>query len=263
MTYQPIVPLSGYTGWRFLQRTLPAQKEAFQESATVKRDVENFREKIGSVLSAAELVEDYDLLRVALGAFGLQDEIGNKYLIEKVLNEGTEDNAALANRMGDSRYADLADAFGFGPDSLFPKMILDSKVDDIVSRYHDRQFEVAVGNVDNDMRLALNVEQGLTDILADDASNTSNWFNLMGNPPLRQVLETAMGFPKSFGAIDLDQQLTHFKDRAQSMFGTDEVEKLAEPENMEKMIRLFLIRSEAAQFSLSNSSAQTALMLLS
>ena len=29
MTFQPVIPLTGYTGWRFLARTMDAQKAAY------------------------------------------------------------------------------------------------------------------------------------------------------------------------------------------------------------------------------------------
>ena len=38
MSFAPIVPFGGYAGWSFLQRTLPAQKHAF-EAAPVDAEI--------------------------------------------------------------------------------------------------------------------------------------------------------------------------------------------------------------------------------
>ena len=74
MSFQPVIPLGGYAGWTFLQRTREAQQQAFETSPQLARDVTYFEEKIGGITSAGDLVDDRRLLRVALGAFGLDDE---------------------------------------------------------------------------------------------------------------------------------------------------------------------------------------------
>jgi len=104
MTFQPIIPLTGYTGWRFLQRTLDNQKSAFENDATIQRATEYFKENIGKVQNAEDLVSDRRLLSVALGAFGLDDDIDNKFFIQKILEEGTFDDSSLANRLSDSAF---------------------------------------------------------------------------------------------------------------------------------------------------------------
>ena len=251
MNFKPVIPLSGYTGWRFLQRTLDTQQAAFANSASVARATDQFREKIGEVLSAADLMADRDMLQVALGAFGLDDDIGNKYFIQKVLEEGTLDEDALANKLADSRYADLSEAFGFG-DFDTPRTVLSTFADEIIDRYEARQFERAVGDQDNAMRLA--------DITAS-GSNNAQWFSMMGNPAMRTVFEGALGFPSSFGAIDLDQQLTDFKARAQATFGTDQMSEIASDESQEKLIRLYMLRSETSSTG-GFSSGSVALSLL-
>ncbi|MEL6960650.1 MAG: DUF1217 domain-containing protein [Pseudomonadota bacterium] len=260
MTFQPLVPFGGYAGWLFIDRTADTQRAAFNESQPVKRATEVFRERIGSVLTAKDLVADRELLSVALGAFGLDDDIGNKFFIQKILEDGTISPDALANRLSDTRYADFSRAFGFG-DVSPPNTVLNFFVDDIIDRYEARQFERAVGEQNNDMRLALNLPTAIADVVDGARSNDGQWFGMMGNAPLRRVFDTALGFPSSFAALDLDQQLEQFKERSQSVFGTSDMAELANEENQEKLIRLFLLRSEANASSAS-SSASVALNLL-
>ena len=113
--FQPVIPTSGLAGWNFLQRTYDTQIQTFSESPLQSRSVDYFRENIGEVASASDLVSDRRLLEVALGAFGLQDDIDNRYFVQKMLEEGTSSPDALANRFSDRRYSDFAEAFGFGP----------------------------------------------------------------------------------------------------------------------------------------------------
>jgi len=106
VTFQPVVPLGGLGGWTFLTRTLDAQQAAFRDAPALSRDVDHFRERIASVRDAQTLVADRQLLRVALGAFGLDDDIDNRFFIRRVLEDGSADPAALGNRLADKRYLD-------------------------------------------------------------------------------------------------------------------------------------------------------------
>ena len=260
MSFQPVLPLTGYAGWLFLERTADSQRATFNESAAIVRVTDNFREKIGSIRTAEDLVADRELLSVALGAFGLDEDIDNKFFIQKVLEEGTIDDDALANKLSDSRYADFSDAFGFGTQG-FTRTGLSFFADEIIDRYEAKQFESAVGEQNNDMRLALNLAPALDDVISANSSNDSQWFAMMGNPALQEMFQTAFGFPSSFGSVDIDKQLEQYQARAESTFGTDQLSDFSSEENQEKMIRLYLLRSEANAIG-ATSSASVALSLL-
>ena len=260
MTFQPLVPLTGYTGWRFLERTLEQQTTAFDNSLPIKRATDNFREKIGEVSSAEELVNDRELLNVALGAFGLSEDINNKFFIQTILEDGTTDDEALANRLSDSRYAEFSRAFGFG-DFGVPLSTSSVVSEDIIDRFERQSFEAAVGEQDNDLRLALNVEAAIEGVITSVTSPNAQWFSLLGNAPLREVVQTALGLPTEIASVDLDQQLGTFKERAQSVFGTDDVSDFTDPDIQETMIRLFLVKSSASS-GLGFSSGNIALTLL-
>lgn len=260
MTFQPIVPLTGYVGWRFLERTLEPQQAAFAKSQPVQRATDYFRENIGKVTTASDLVNDRRLLSVALGAFGLDDDINNRFFIRKILEEGTINDDALANRLADNRYAEFSRAFGFG-DRPIPRTILTGFASDLIARYEKRQFEKAVGVQNNDLRLALNLQSGIADVLTGNSRDGAQWFAMMGNAPLRKVFETALGLPASIASIDIDKQRDIFKSRAQATFGTNRLADFADPAQQEKLIRLFLVRSEASQ-SVAISGAAAALSLL-
>lgn len=259
MTFQPVIPLSGYAGWSFLNRTIDQQKETFSASASNKRLETYFKENIGSVTTAKELVQDHQLLTVALGAYGLDEDIYAKAFITEILEEGSSDSGALANKLSDKRYLAFAKAFGF--DNATPNTQNDDFAADILARYQDKAFETAVGDVDNDLRMALNVSSAVTDITDAASSNDGQWFSMMGNTALRSVFETAMGFPSSMGTLDIDLQLNQFKSRAVSMFGTDNFADIAAPEQQEELIKMFLLRSEMQSFQAA-SSGSIALTLL-
>ncbi|MWB76650.1 DUF1217 domain-containing protein [Pseudooceanicola sp. 216_PA32_1] len=243
MTYAPVVPLSGLAGWRFLQRTADQQEKAFSASADIQRDTDYFKAKIGEIDTAEQLVADRRLLRVALGAFGLQDDIQNRYFICKILEDGTLNTDALANRLADDRYKAFSSAFGFGNFDT-PSTKISDFGDEIVAKFRKQQFEAAVGEQDNSMRLALNAMRELGDIAGGSAGDRTKWFKVLGTPPLRQVFETAFGLPSSFAQIDIDKQLEIFRDRAESAFGSAGFDVFQDEAQREVLVQKFLVRSQ-------------------
>lgn len=262
MTFQPVVPFGGFAGWQFLQRTIDTQREAFDASPVRQRDVDYFRENIGSIGSAEELVSDRQLLTVALGAFGLEADIDNRFFIQKVLEEGTSSSEALANRLADTRYRTFSEAFGFGELAL-PSTFRTGFGDEVADAFLERQFEVGVGETDQTMRLALTLERELPEIGARSVANDTKWLIIMGNPPLRNVFETTLGLPPSFGALDIDRQLEDFKDRAESVLGTSDVGELADGEASDELLRTYLARAQLESSGLTSfTPASAALTLL-
>lgn len=260
MTFQPVVPGGGLAGWAFLQRTRDVQQEAFDRSPALGRETERFLERIGEIRSPEALVEDRRLLAVALGAFGLSEDIGNRFFIRKVLEEGTMAPDALANRLADKRYAAMAEAFGF--DLSPPNTVLSDFGPRIVAAYRDREFEAAVGSTAPDLRLALGLERELSELSARKLSEDGLWFTVMATPPLRKVFEGALGLPPALGALDIDRQLGVFKDRVRAAFGEDGVRQFTDPEKQATLLRRFLLSSDAAAGPSALAPGATALALL-
>lgn len=261
MSFSPVVPLGGYAGWTFLKRTLPAQQAAFAAAPDLKRDEDYFRANIGKVKTAEALVSDRRLLRVALGAFGLDADINNRFFIRKVLEEGTLKDGTLANRLADKQYRALSAGFGFG-DFKTPNTQLSDFADKTLRAYEVRQFEVAVGRQSEPMRLALNAEREVAALARRNAGEDTKWFSIMGSAPLRKVFQTALGLPPSFAAIDLDQQLGVLKSRAEAVFGKNSVSQFSDPRALEGLVRRFLLLSDQSGSGTATAPGSSALELL-
>ncbi len=259
--FQPVVPTGGYAGWTFLNRTLEKQETAFSRSPEIARDIAYFEENIGSINTAGELVNDRRLLKVALGAFGLGDDINSRAFIRKILEEGTLAPDALANRLADKRYHAFSRAFGFG-DLAVPANKVSDFAGRITALYRERRFEAAIGEQDENMRLALNLRRDLARIAEKGTSPDTKWYEIMGQPPLRKVFETAFGLPSSFATINIDKQLETFRERAEKAFGSSEIGQFTDPEKREELIRLFLLRADIQAGATGSTGGQTALTLL-
>jgi hypothetical protein len=260
MSFQPIVPFGGVAGWSFLQKTRVAQQKAFEAKPTIERDTTYFAENIGNVKTADDLVGDYRLLKVALGAFGLDEDLPNKAFIRKVLEEGSLDSKSFANRMVDKRYLALTEAFGF--DLGTANTQLSDFAGKIVESYNTRQFEIAVGEQDADMRLSLSLERDLGEIIDSDNTAKGKWYAILGNEPLLKVFQTALNVPEASSGLDIDDQVTILRDRAATVFGKSDVDQFSDPEQLEELNRLFLVRSQINDIWGGMSSGAIALTLL-
>ncbi|MGR3782448.1 MAG: DUF1217 domain-containing protein [Albimonas sp.] len=249
MAFTPLLPVGGVAGWSLLQRIEDQQRQTFAKSPEITRATAYFEEKIHTAVSAEDLVKDRRLLQVALGAFGLEDEIDKRAFIQKVLESDPLDAKSFANRLVDPRYRDLANAFGYGS-ILGPRVADIGFAGDIAASFKERQFEVAVGDADSDMRLALNARRELAKHAAaaeESGRDGKAWFAALGDRPLRAVIEKAYGLPSAFAQIDLDQQRETLRAKTRELFGEESIAVFNDPEKVETMIRRFLARSAAEQ----------------
>ena len=243
MTFQPVIPSGGVAGWAFLSRTREAQQQTFERSPAIQRDTDYFEQKIGKITRPEDLVADRRLLRVALGAFGLDSDIDSRFFIRKVLEGGTFDPKSLANRLSDKRYLEMAKAFGF-TDMKPPHTVRSDFGAKITAAYRERQFEVAVGNSSADLRIAMSLDRDLGAIATKKMSEDARWFMVMANPPLRTAFERVFSLPPATGALDIDRQLQIFKEKSRQVFGSSDIVQFADPDRLDDLRRKFLIRSE-------------------
>lgn len=260
MTPAPIVPFGGFAGFAFLTRTFERQTALFNAEPALRRDTGHFAQTIAQIRTAEALVADRRLLRVALGAFGLQDDLDSRAFVRAILEQGTEAPTALANRLSDDRYRRFADAFGFA-DPAGPRTADPGFAARIVDQYRRRAFEAAVGEQDASLRLALNAGRELAALATEEGSDTALWFRILGTPPLRRVFETALGLPASFAQIDLDLQLAEIRSRAARQLDIASPRELAADAPREALVRRFLLRDQVAQSAVL-SSQSIALSLL-
>ncbi|MDW3223983.1 MAG: DUF1217 domain-containing protein [Paracoccaceae bacterium] len=222
----------------------------------------NAAQAVEGPLDTPEDVMDADDLRDAtLDLFGFSQTLASKDLLERVLNSDPDSSTSLVQSLSDDRYRDIFSLFSFKtPDATrtYPQEF----VDQVTQNYLDRQFEIEIGERDPAMRIALSLERELDQVINASSSNDANWFSIMASPPLRQVFEGALRLPESFGSIDIDQQLSVFKDRSESFFGTSDVKEFSDTDKLDELRQSYLIAS-SAQSSSTQSSASLASIILS
>ena len=101
----------GVAGLELLKSTREQQERLVRENTLVARETEYFKENIGNITSAEEFVDDTRLLRVALEAYGLGEELPKKAYIQNILESDLTDPSSAANRVSDPRWSAFAEAF--------------------------------------------------------------------------------------------------------------------------------------------------------
>ena len=202
MTYTPMIGGPGLVGWQILQNTMETQRAAFNNTPGITREAAYFTDTIGSIGSAEDLVGNRRLLSVALTAFGMEEEIDSKYLVRRLIEEGTADDDALANKLNDSRFVALADAFDFEP-VISRKTQEEGFAEAILGRYEDRvRANLAqtlaepdyVADPDYAALFAAQVEENLEISRAyftEKIGLISSAEELLLDPELRQIATTA------------------------------------------------------------------------
>ncbi len=259
MTFSPIIPVGGLGGWNFLNRTIERQTEVFDRSPEIVRDLEYFSKAIKNVSTLDDFMSDRRILKVALGSVGLSEEINKSAFVRKILEEGTG-SGSFARRLGNTDYVVLAEIFSFSGQEFKPS---DEMVEQVSRQYKDNMFEESLGEVDNDMRLALNFKREISNIADLDLSQEGGWFRVLGSLPLRAVMEDAFNLPGEFSQIDLDKQVEVMSDKAKQIFGSSDVKVFRDPQVVESAIQKFQLKRQIEKFSSTTSSSAAALSLLS
>ena len=262
MAFLPAIPVGGIAGLRFLDSTFDRQISTFKSSPDIRRNVEYFLENAENALTIDDLMGDRRLLSVVLGAFGLDDDINKGAFVRKVIEEGSLDPSAFANRLIEPAYAELAEALGFGNFDGAGTLVLENVRSNLAAQYEERQFELAVGEVDLGLRLAMNFRREAVKIAAEGNNTRTAWLRLIGSPPLREVVQTALNLPNEFAAVDIDQQVNEIMARSDSLFGISDPKEFLSSAVLDPFIDRFLANQQLQSGGLAGTSPGSAALTL-
>ncbi|MTE00298.1 DUF1217 domain-containing protein [Paracoccus sp. YIM 132242] len=255
MTSAISIGISGIAGWRVLQRIETRQVEATAKDPVIQRATTYFRENLTEDTTAEDLVGDYKMLQVALGAFGLEDDISNKAFIRKVLESDIGDSASLVNRLSDKRYLKLATEFQNRTDP-------ETMADTVTKAYVAHRFQQRVGEGDESYRLALNARDELQAFATRTSSDKTMWYEVLGNEALREVFQGAFGFGSAMANLSVDRQLEDFMSASERILGSSSFAEIGTDEGIDKLVTRYLALSQV-QSTTSSNRYSAALTLLS
>ncbi|PHR76328.1 DUF1217 domain-containing protein [Henriciella sp.] len=256
---QPAIPMSGLAGWSFLQTTYSRQLETFSDSASVKNDRAYMSEKLSSPISLDDFMSDRRLLRVTMTAFDLAGEEWKGGFIRKALEEAANPDSTFLKRLNNPAYTKFAETFAFKDGTLSLDV---EKIDQLGEDFETAAFRIAVGDVDENMRLSLNYQQKIVDIAGTGASNDAIAYRILGNVPVKTVLEKALNLPSDLSKQPIEKQAEMLRDKLSSAFGISDLGDLVMPDNVDAVIRRFHVMETVNNGPSALTPGYTALTLL-
>ncbi|WP_458790842.1 DUF1217 domain-containing protein [Yoonia sp. MH D7] len=201
MSFSPLTFGSGIAGYNFLARTRDTQQNLMAQSPQVKRETDNFVTQIQDIKTSDQLLDNRSVLKVALGAFGLDDDLNNRAFIKQVLESDLSDSTSLANRLADKQYLALAKAFNFsgdgGPSTFGVKTgdeVLDQlktlkSADDLLNDRALLSATLKTFDLGQDVKNTYFLKQ----VLESDPADANSFVNRLGDPSY-VALATAFDF---------------------------------------------------------------------
>ena len=196
--------MSTLLDYRQIARNQDRYDAMIRSRPDVKRNIEYFQANIGKITSAEELLKDDKLYRFVMVAFDLESQTYARALIRKVLDEGVTDEGALANRMNDSKFKEMATVLSFSETGGAP-LKEPAIVKAIVDRYVDVSLEVKAEESNPAVRLALYFDR--------KAPRINNWYQVLADRALQKVVFTALDIPEQAALGDLDRLVDKLKKR--------------------------------------------------
>lgn len=202
----------------------PERTRATVESdAFVKRETEYFRENIGKIHSADDLMKDYRLFTYTMKAFGLSEMAYAKALIKKLIDEGTSEPGAMANRMANPLYKDLAKAFDFSAKGL-DVTSEPGFAESVVDRYVQQTLETNEGQENEGVRLSLYFKR--------KASQITKPMEILADKAILTFIQTTFGIPRAASGADIDVQ-------ARQISKLFDIADLQDPARVDRLLQRF------------------------
>ena len=177
--------------------------QTVEAPAAIARETAYFRDNIGSIETPEELLEDFRLYRYVMTAYDLEGALDAKAIVQRVLEEGADDSDDLAVRLSDPKYQELTEDFAFNVAGNV-KLLLPSFQDEVIERYQRVQLEIEAGESNNGARLSSYFDRKIQDI--------TTWYQVLADPPLRDVMFTALQLPDELQGADVDDLVERFEE---------------------------------------------------
>ena len=206
-----------------IENNLANYRKLTSNEPAVKTATQYYQRHIADIKSVDQFVSNYRLLSYALQAYGLGDQINNKALIRKVLEQGVNNPRALANTLPNPNWKKFASAFTFNTSgSNAPSS--PASVATTTSDYVEQQLEADQGQSDPGVELALYFKRV--------APTSANNYGLLADKNLLEVVQTIFGLSPTASAAQIDKEAAQLS----KLVPPSEV---ADPKKLERLVERF------------------------
>jgi hypothetical protein len=163
----------------------------------VQQALKQFTQAVNSATSVTQLLSNPMVMNVLLTANGMSDQIGYTALAKQALTSNLSDPNSLANTLTDTRWKTLAQTYSFATKGL-SAIQNPTAIASIAAAYTQQTWETSEDSV----------TPGLSNALAfkAQASTITSVDQILGNPTIRTVVQTALNIPQQIAFQDLGAQ---------------------------------------------------------
>jgi hypothetical protein len=218
--------ISGYALFKSLSADKIALNAArYAKSATVQKDIEYFRERVGTVATTEDFLKDYRLLKFALTAYDMEDQLEYPARIKQILRDDPSNSQALVKRMTNPGYRTINADFAFfskGTEKLKDQTFIDG----LVEKYKNARYEISLGELSSSIPDAMYFQRKIGAV--------KNGYEIIGDPVLFEVALTALNIPRSAAATKVERLKVTIENKL-------DMEKLSDPIYTRKLVERYLV----------------------
>ncbi|WP_284179988.1 DUF1217 domain-containing protein [Rhabdaerophilum sp. SD176] len=218
--------ISGYALFKSLSTDKVAVNTArFAKSATVEKEIEYFRERVGNMATPEDFLKDYRLLKFVLTAYDMEDQLEYPARIKQILRDDPSNSNALVNRMTNAGYRTINADFSFFSKGT-EKLKDTSFIDGVIEKYKNARYEISLGELNPAVSDAMYFQRKI--------SSVKNGYEIIGDPVLFDVALTALNLPRSAAATKVERLKVTIESKL-------DMEKLSDATYTRKLVERYLV----------------------
>ncbi|MFT3729230.1 MAG: DUF1217 domain-containing protein [Terricaulis sp.] len=163
----------------------------YQRTADYKTSVAQYQAGVAKITTVDQFLNNYNVLKVALQAYGMSDQITSKGLLKQLLTTDPDSAQSVAQKLGNQKWIAFAKAYHSLATDGGVALQSPSGVNSTIARFTAAGYQTWIGNKDSDTALttALNAKQSL-----QDAVNISDVGTLYAQYQKLPAVQSAVGY---------------------------------------------------------------------
>jgi len=210
---------------------MASDKAKYAKLPNVQKEIEYFRSKVATIETPEAFIKDFRLLKFALSAFSMESQLQYPARIKQILMSDPLDQKALVNKMNDSSYRTLNQAFNFSAGGV-DKLKNSAFIDSLVTRYTQANYEQSLGEMNPALTDALYFERTIKSV--------TNGYQIIGDAVLFDVIKTALNIPNAAATGKVER----LKDWIERDF---KLEKATDTAYIQGMVKRYLVLKDVEQ----------------
>jgi hypothetical protein len=155
--------ITSFQSYQFYTKDINETLRRAAADAVTSRELQYYRDNIGSITSIDEFLADDRIYAYAMKAYGLEEMTYAKAFIRKVLESDLTDTNSFANLLTDTKYRTLAAAYDFGNTVTSEIIQTTSQIDNLIDTY-EQSIENNDGQLKADTAYFTAVSQTFTTV---------------------------------------------------------------------------------------------------